>query len=223
MKTYSFEDGKYEFDRDDQGRIVAARRGGESWGNDGYGPFAFARAFHAALDRIDELEAPINMVLYCPNCGMQHVDKPDDRCKMGGGCDESGRCYAESQGVPERCERWTNPPHRSHLCHACGTIWRPADVPTNGVAELKTQGKAGTWPVHADEVVAQPASAMNDYTAKQVAAALAEIAAANARVEGMKAKNLERQEQGYALAYDEDAFFAEAQSLSNLADYLRQL
>lgn len=64
---------------------------------------------------------------------------------------------------------------------------------------------------------------MNDYTAKQVAAALAEIAAANARVEGVKAKNLERQEQGHALAYSEDAFWAEAQGLSNLADHLRQL
>src|SRR5574340_600312 len=23
---------------------------------------------------------------------------------------------------------WDNPPHRSHLCHGCGHIWRPADV-----------------------------------------------------------------------------------------------
>ena len=34
-----------------------------------------------------------------------------------------------------------SPPHRSHLCAACGHIWRPADVPTNGVASVKTQGQ----------------------------------------------------------------------------------
>lgn len=59
---------------------------------------------------------PIPMVLHCPKCGTQHVDAPE----------------------PEK--GWTNPPHKSHLCHACGTIWRPADVPTNGVAAIATRG-----------------------------------------------------------------------------------
>jgi hypothetical protein len=36
---------------------------------------------------------------------------------------------------------WTNPPHRTHLCHSCGHKWRPADVATNGVAAVKTRGK----------------------------------------------------------------------------------
>lgn len=63
--------------------------------------------------------SPIDMVLYCPQCGAQHVDRPT--------------------------LTWTNPPHRSHLC-ACGTIWRPADVPTNGVAAVHTRGKDDTWP-----------------------------------------------------------------------------
>jgi len=62
---------------------------------------------------------PIPMILYCPACGVQHVDKPT--------------------------ETWSNPPHRSHLCHACGCVWRPADVPTTGVAQLQTRGKADTW------------------------------------------------------------------------------
>jgi hypothetical protein len=35
---------------------------------------------------------------------------------------------------------WTNPPHRSHLCHVCDLIWRPADVPTVGVAAIATRG-----------------------------------------------------------------------------------
>lgn len=59
--------------------------------------------------------APIGMVLHCPACGLQHVDA----------------------ATPT----WPNDPHRSHLCAGCGHIWRPADVPTNGVAAVKTHGK----------------------------------------------------------------------------------
>jgi len=65
---------------------------------------------------------PIDMLLFCPMCGIQHVDEPD-----------------------ERTEGWTNPAHRSHLCHGCGCIWRPADVPMNGVVRIATVGKADTW------------------------------------------------------------------------------
>jgi hypothetical protein len=76
------------------------------------------------------------MILYCPNCGMQHIDAPDPAPQ-----------FASPDDV------WTNPPHKSHLCHDCGCIWRPADVATNGVAELKTTGKDDTWPaIHNDEV-----------------------------------------------------------------------
>lgn len=66
--------------------------------------------------------SPINMILPCPDCGGLHVDAPE----------------------PER--GWDNPPHKSHLCHFCGAIWRPADVPTNGVARIETRGSADTWP-----------------------------------------------------------------------------
>lgn len=65
-------------------------------------------------------QTPIPMVLHCPACGHQHIDAPE-------------------QG-------WDNPPHRSHLCHQCGTIWRPADVPTTGVAAVSTRDSADTWP-----------------------------------------------------------------------------
>lgn len=51
----------------------------------------------------------------------------------------------------------------------------------------------------------------------QLVAILAGIAAANARIEGMKALNAKRVSEGYALAYDEDSFFYEAQQLDNLA------
>lgn len=57
---------------------------------------------------------PINMLLRCPVCHWQHID------------------------APEPAAGWTNPPHKTHLCHnpACRHIWKPANVPTNGVAEL---------------------------------------------------------------------------------------
>ena len=67
------------------------------------------------------LSITINMVLHCPVCGAQHIDAPEP---------ENG---------------WTNPPHKSHLCHNCGCIWRPASVATNGVAEVE-RGSNDTWP-----------------------------------------------------------------------------
>ncbi|WP_439586947.1 hypothetical protein [Hydrogenophaga sp.] len=74
---------------------------------------------------------PIDMVLFCPNCGKQHIDAPEQ--------------VNEARPVLY-ADAWTNPAHRSHLCHDCGCIWRPADVPTNGVASVKTKGSADTWP-----------------------------------------------------------------------------
>lgn len=78
------------------------------------------------LRRHDAEAVPIDMVLYCPECHAQHVDAP-----------EEGAIFSFGESMRER---WTNPPHKSHLCHACGWIWRPADVCTNGVAQTKTHG-----------------------------------------------------------------------------------
>lgn len=64
---------------------------------------------------------PIPMVLHCPACGTQHID------------------------APEPAKGWDNPPHKSHLCHGCGAIWRPAGVPTAGVASLDRLGEHDTW------------------------------------------------------------------------------
>lgn len=57
---------------------------------------------------------PIPMILFCPLCGLQHEDAPS----LG----------------------WANPPHRSHLCVGCEHVWRPADVPTQGVRTIQTRG-----------------------------------------------------------------------------------
>jgi predicted RNA-binding Zn-ribbon protein involved in translation (DUF1610 family) len=100
---------------------------------------------------------PIDMVLYCPNCGAQHIDAPEKATKTHAdrGC---GHCGGTGQtcDFPTCLNLWSNPPHRSHLCHKCACIWRPADVPTNGVASIKTEGKADTWPAeHNEEIRAQ--------------------------------------------------------------------
>ncbi len=131
MKTYSFEDGKYEFDRAESGLLIGARRNGEHWPvvwND----FQHSKVFHTILNRIDELEStPIDMVLHCPECGVQHIDAPE---RQDPNERDFGMTTVESNV-------WKNPPHRSHLCSACGFVWRPADVPTNGVKAIKTKGK----------------------------------------------------------------------------------
>lgn len=77
-----------------------------------------------SCDRANDGPAPIPMVLHCPACGMRHIDAPDHR-----------------HYIPGTSKEWDNPPHRSHLCHGCGHTWRPADVPTTGVAAIQTRGQ----------------------------------------------------------------------------------
>jgi hypothetical protein len=86
-----------------------------------------------AVLRLSTDADPIPMLLFCPACGTQHIDAPESALVWTGGA------------VPEPSHdetTWDNPPHRSHLCHGCGHIWRPADVPTTGVAAIKTRGSA---------------------------------------------------------------------------------
>ena len=129
----------------------------KDWCNQWFGPDAdddyLAKAVFAlppVAQRFSEPAQPIDMVLHCPNCGKQHIDAPEGQFIPGFTADET-------VAYNEHYKLWTNPPHRSHLCHGCSCIWRPADVPTNGVESIKTDGKADTWPTHAEEVRAQPA------------------------------------------------------------------
>lgn len=69
-----------------------------------------------------DVSVPIDMILHCPKCQYMHVDEAE----------------------PEK--GWTNPPHKSHLCHECKWVWRPADVPTNGVAAIRTRGEHDSVP-----------------------------------------------------------------------------
>lgn len=68
----------------------------------------------------------VNMLIFCPKCGGQHIDAPEP---------ETG---------------WGNPPHKSHTCHHCDTdgkptIFRVADFATNGVAKIATSGANDSW------------------------------------------------------------------------------
>lgn len=95
-------------------------------------------------------QQPIDMVLYCPNCGTQHIDEAEE--------DRTEQICEGPDVVDEVIVGWDNPPHRSHLCHGCGCIWRPADVATNGVEAIKTEGKRDTWPaMHNNEIQAAQA------------------------------------------------------------------
>jgi predicted RNA-binding Zn-ribbon protein involved in translation (DUF1610 family) len=85
---------------------------------------------------------PIPMILFCPACGSQHIDREEEHKPN---CDSlSTFRHGASAPLPCSCDRWVNPPHRSHLCAGCGHIWRPSDVRTVGVAEISTQGSHDT-------------------------------------------------------------------------------
>ncbi len=66
---------------------------------------------------------PVDMILF----GMQHVDAPDEL--------PDRPLHPE-----EKHTLWTNPPHKTHLCAACGLLWRPSGHPTNGVIKLEDDG-----------------------------------------------------------------------------------
>lgn len=100
----------------------------------------------AIAAEVKRLTAPVDMLLFCPKCFEQHVDEADpERCQ------DCGRISIEHFGAvnvfadPVECKGfnpWLNPPHKSHRCTECNHVWRPADVPTNGVQKLETSGKA---------------------------------------------------------------------------------
>jgi hypothetical protein len=76
---------------------------------------------------------PVPMILHCPECHFQHVDKATpDVCEKCGHDEEDHPNDDECQGFVA----WLNPPHRKHRCHRCGHLWRPALIATTGVAEL---------------------------------------------------------------------------------------
>ncbi|MES2347078.1 MAG: hypothetical protein V4641_05845, partial [Pseudomonadota bacterium] len=104
-------------------------------------------------------EQPIPMILHCPSCGLQHIDAPETH--------HLDRALDEASLDGSYSASWDNPPHRSHLCHGCGTVWRPADVATTGVSSIETKGKADTMKAAQEQpgwkwVPVEPTQAMID-------------------------------------------------------------
>lgn len=139
----------------------------------------------------------IDMLLFCPNCGEQHVDeaKPDV-------CETCGHYHSESLNdacVVASCSckdftAWLNPPYKSHRCIACNHVWRPADVPTNGVLTIKSKGERDGNP--------RP---RYFYTAKDYQEAVADATAENATL------------RAFVAAYDADAGFDQSSPKSTYA------
>jgi hypothetical protein len=97
--------------------VMAVADAMDAWRAAGHRPTsAPPQEAYSALHSTTQPERPIPMILHCPACRLQHID--------------------------EATSDWDNPPHRSHLCHGCGHIWRPADVATDGVAAINTFGSA---------------------------------------------------------------------------------
>lgn len=88
-------------------------------------------------------DKPLDLILHCPSCGQQHIDeaKPEVCEKCGIDVDTHDRAGCD------RFTAWLNPPHKSHRCGGCNTVWRPADFQTNGVSAVRTRGDNDTWPV----------------------------------------------------------------------------
>lgn len=123
---------------------------------------------------------PVDMVLHCPNCGLQHIDAPE----------VLPMAYAIGAAhFSSDYKVWDNPPHRSHLCHGCEHIWRPADVPTNGVAAVKTAGKTDS-PIATHAATSAPAEAQSpaapDAALVALAAAIRDLEATYSAIANLK-------------------------------------
>lgn len=96
-------------------------------------------------------QKPIDMILFCPTCNAQHIDEPVAHRVSCAACVmwEGVPMFAAAPDAKCTCGTWTNPPHRTHSCRACGESWRPSDHATNGVLHLASnrpdEMKAPKW------------------------------------------------------------------------------
>lgn len=116
--------------------------------------------FLATQDRLEKAPdpEPVDMIIHCPNCGLQHIDRPDRPDSHCPTCDSPSperHPAMQLEGEVQPCSdpfhkgRWSNPPHKSHTCRkdagGCGHIFPVAAFPTNGVAAISRKGKDDTW------------------------------------------------------------------------------
>jgi len=83
---------------------------------------------------------PEDRILYCPHCGVQHIDAANPDI-----CEDCGYPEDNHGNDTFNCPKfnpWMNPPHKKHRCKiedgGCNEIFKPEDYPTNGVKELTT-------------------------------------------------------------------------------------
>lgn len=98
--------------------------------------YKWNRRYDAA--RTDEwTDKPQDVVLFCPKCKEQHIDKAEpDVCEL---CGDDQKTHGTNRDVGILCDvftPWLNRPHKKHRCHSCNHVWRAAAFPTNGVAEI---------------------------------------------------------------------------------------
>jgi hypothetical protein len=147
--------------------------------------------------------APIPMVLFCPACGLQHVDGPDNNFTGDA--------------------NWTNPPHRSHACQRCGCIWRPADVATTGVAAVQSKGKADTWdtsrtemaPISIEVRKREVVEGLNNVLSEKLERRTAALEAAEAKREAVERENERLRANNAGLDGDLRVMAAHANALSD--------
>jgi hypothetical protein len=78
------------------------------------------------------MNEPIPIILHCPECGFQHIDKPETDEQYTVRLHESA--WWELGG--EKPPRWMNPPHATHRCLNCNALWRPSNHNTTGVETI---------------------------------------------------------------------------------------
>lgn len=130
---------------DDADRSMLVRvytAGDDYWFEDTSDGSRYPCAFEGRLWKgpITPEEKPVDLLLFCPRCGQQHIDEARPNvCETCGNPGPECTCSTFTA--------WLNPPHKSHRCEACNHVWRPADVPTNGVKDTLTHGQRDASPV----------------------------------------------------------------------------
>ncbi len=82
---------------------------------------------------------PVDMLLFCPKCEKQQIDEASPLVCQECGAGETNHNTGEDNATCPMFVAWLNPPHKSHRCYFCNTVWRPFEYPTNGV--LITNGQ----------------------------------------------------------------------------------
>jgi predicted RNA-binding Zn-ribbon protein involved in translation (DUF1610 family) len=97
-----------------------------------------------ASEVVELAKLPISMILHCPECHTQHIDRVEPPRYHGREITrEEWALLKKGQGVnfvpDQSClhDPWDNPPHKTHLCQKCGFLFKPANVETTGVASLE--------------------------------------------------------------------------------------